>query len=378
MKSALSATATPGACTGTSAWAGTNSLRRWAGAPIGRRPRRGNQLRGLPRKGPQEVLAHTSNQRPPASSRRSGASFDASSHSSASRSRTKTCNPSRKREPPEDGKKGPLWAPGVPVRATMSRNQASLPSLWLRCDRAHCASHLAHVPRQRLGLRRPVRRWASAQYCSKHTTERNPNRRGRQTLSGSDLRPRPASVGGRLRRASHLQRDRLTVGDCWVGGERDQAGLVDASSPSSSVASRSSFAGFRFPPDVITVAVRWYLRYGRSYRDFEELLDERGIDVDHVSVFRWVQRFTRLLIDAAAPADTPQTIDGSWTRPMSRSPGGVSIPGDRPVRLGHRRPHHREAESGGHPPVLHPGTRARPTTDRDQHRSGTCLPVGAR
>jgi hypothetical protein len=143
MKSALSATATPGACTGTSAWAGTNSLRRWAGAPIGRRPRRGNQLRGLPRKGPQEVLAHTSNQRPPASSRRSGASFDASSHSSASRSRTKTCNPSRKREPPEDGKKGPLWAPGVPVRATMSRNQASLPSLWLRCDRAHCASHLA-------------------------------------------------------------------------------------------------------------------------------------------------------------------------------------------------------------------------------------------
>ena len=42
----------------------------------------------------------------------------------------------------------------------------------------------------------------------------------------------------------------------------------------------SSFAGFRFPPDVIMIAVRWYLRYGLSYRDVEELLAERGITVD--------------------------------------------------------------------------------------------------
>jgi hypothetical protein len=48
-------------------------------------------------------------------------------------------------------------------------------------------------------------------------------------------------------------------------------------------ASRSSFAGFRFPPDVITLAVRWYLRYGLSYRDVEELLAERVITVDHVN-----------------------------------------------------------------------------------------------
>ena len=65
--------------------------------------------------------------------------------------------------------------------------------------------------------------------------------------------------------------------------------------------SRSSFAGFRFPPDVIVIAVRWYLRYGLSYRDVEELLAERGITVDHVTVYRWVQRFTPLLIDAARP-----------------------------------------------------------------------------
>jgi transposase, IS6 family len=45
---------------------------------------------------------------------------------------------------------------------------------------------------------------------------------------------------------------------------------------------RSRFAGFRFPPDVIMIAVRWYLRYGLSYRDVEELLVERGVVVDHV------------------------------------------------------------------------------------------------
>ena len=62
---------------------------------------------------------------------------------------------------------------------------------------------------------------------------------------------------------------------------------------------RSSFAGFRFPAEVILVAVRWYLRYGLSYRDVEELLAERGIEVDHVTIYRWVQRFTPLLADAA-------------------------------------------------------------------------------
>jgi IS6 family transposase len=60
--------------------------------------------------------------------------------------------------------------------------------------------------------------------------------------------------------------------------------------PRSAPVPRSAFAGFRFTPDVIVVAVRWYLRFGLSYRDVEELLTERGIEVDHVSIYRWVLR----------------------------------------------------------------------------------------
>jgi transposase-like protein len=61
----------------------------------------------------------------------------------------------------------------------------------------------------------------------------------------------------------------------------------------------SAFAGYRFPPEVITLAVRWYLRFGLSYRDVEELLGERGIEVDHVTIYRWVQRFAPEFAEAA-------------------------------------------------------------------------------
>jgi transposase-like protein len=61
----------------------------------------------------------------------------------------------------------------------------------------------------------------------------------------------------------------------------------------------SAFAGYRFPPQVITLAVRWYIRSGLSYRDVEELLAERGIEVDHVTIYRWVQRFALEFVEAA-------------------------------------------------------------------------------
>lgn len=75
---------------------------------------------------------------------------------------------------------------------------------------------------------------------------------------------------------------------------------------------------------MISVAVRWYLRYGLSYRDVEELLAERGITVDHVTIYRWVQRFTPEFIEAARPCrhvpgdrwfvdETYLKVAGQWT-----------------------------------------------------------------
>ena len=53
----------------------------------------------------------------------------------------------------------------------------------------------------------------------------------------------------------------------------------------------SLFKWRHFEADMILCAVRWYLRYALSDRDVEELLRERGVGVDHTTVFRWVQRY---------------------------------------------------------------------------------------
>jgi transposase, IS6 family len=124
--------------------------------------------------------------------------------------------------------------------------------------------------------------------------------------------------------------DAWTSPDHWMatGWSHGTVALADRGwQETSSVTARrttSVFAGFRFPPDVISVAVRWYLRYGLSYRDLEELLAERGVSVDHVSVYRWVQRFTPEFIEAARPCrhapgdrwfvdETYLKVAGTWT-----------------------------------------------------------------
>jgi transposase, IS6 family len=67
---------------------------------------------------------------------------------------------------------------------------------------------------------------------------------------------------------------------------------------------------------VTVLAVCGYLRFGLSYRDVEALLAERGIEVDHVTVYRWVQRYMPLLAEAARPAGIRSAIAGTRTRPM--------------------------------------------------------------
>ena len=145
--------------------------------------------------------------------------------------------------------------------------------------------------------------------------------------------------------------------------------------------SRSAFAGFRFPAEVITVAVRWYLRYGLSYRDVEELLAERGVEVDHVTVYRWVQRFTPLFADAArfarhAPGDrwfvdeTYVKVGGVWRyvyRAVDQHGQVIDVLVSKRARRRCR------------PPVLPPRVdHAEGDAVRGGHRQGTGLPAGSR
>jgi transposase, IS6 family len=64
--------------------------------------------------------------------------------------------------------------------------------------------------------------------------------------------------------------------------------------------SASSSAAFRFPPEVMSITVQWYRRYG-PVLPVEQQLAERGRDVDHVMIYPWVQRFRSKFLEAAKP-----------------------------------------------------------------------------
>jgi transposase-like protein len=59
-----------------------------------------------------------------------------------------------------------------------------------------------------------------------------------------------------------------------------------------------SFKGAHFPKDIILMGVRWYVAYPLSYRHVEELLEERGVPVDHATIQRWVVKYSPLLEEA--------------------------------------------------------------------------------
>jgi transposase-like protein len=85
------------------------------------------------------------------------------------------------------------------------------------------------------------------------------------------------------------------------------------------------------------MAVGWYLRFSLSYRDVEELLAERGLRADHVTVWRWVQRYgpemEQRLRRRLKPTNDSWRVDkstsglrasgciytGLWTPPVRRS-----------------------------------------------------------
>ena len=76
------------------------------------------------------------------------------------------------------------------------------------------------------------------------------------------------------------------------------------------MAERPIFKWRHFAPEVILCAVRWYLRYSLSYREVQELLEERDLRVDHTTVWRWVQRYAPELDQRTRPHLKP--TNKSW------------------------------------------------------------------
>ncbi len=126
---------------------------------------------------------------------------------------------------------------------------------------------------------------------------------GRDWLPRMPARVSAAPLSGRTYRACRsISALRISRGSRGDGGDEipvGGAGVEQGANPV--VAEAGEAEGDAFDDLVILLAVRWYLRYGLSYRDLEELLADRGIEVDHVTLYRWVQRFTPLIIDAARP-----------------------------------------------------------------------------
>src|SRR5437762_3882469 len=63
----------------------------------------------------------------------------------------------------------------------------------------------------------------------------------------------------------------------------------------------SPFKWRHFEAEIILLCVRWYLRYSLSYRDLEEMMRERGLQVDHTTIYRWVQHYAPELEQRCKP-----------------------------------------------------------------------------
>jgi transposase-like protein len=74
--------------------------------------------------------------------------------------------------------------------------------------------------------------------------------------------------------------------------------------------SPNPFKWRHFQSDIILLCVRWYLRYALSYRDLEEMMQERGLHVDHTTIYRWVQQYAPELEKRCRPHLKPTT--DSW------------------------------------------------------------------
>lgn len=89
--------------------------------------------------------------------------------------------------------------------------------------------------------------------------------------------------------------------------------------------SSSAFSGRAFSDDIISLAVRWYVRYRLSYAEVSEWLAERGILIDQSTIYRWVQRFLPLFGDVARPYRKPVGPDWRVDETHARIGGALAL-----------------------------------------------------
>jgi putative transposase len=79
-----------------------------------------------------------------------------------------------------------------------------------------------------------------------------------------------------------------------------------------------SFKGRHFPKDIILMAVRWKVAHPLSYRAIEELMEERGVNLDHSTVQKWVVHYAPQLELKFRKKRSKSVAVGEWTRRISK------------------------------------------------------------
>src|SRR5215475_5876800 len=79
------------------------------------------------------------------------------------------------------------------------------------------------------------------------------------------------------------------------------------------------FRGRHFEPEIISTCVRWYLRFSLSLRNVEEMMAERGLMVDHTTVWRWCQKYGPMIYHRLRGKLKYKTTTWTWTKPTFES-----------------------------------------------------------
>ena len=90
-----------------------------------------------------------------------------------------------------------------------------------------------------------------------------------------------------------------------------------------------------FEAEIILLCVRWYLRYSLSYRDLEEMMRERGLQVDHTTIYRWVQHYAPELEKRSRPhlkaTNDSWRVDETYIKSATRT-WSLTLPEAKEVR----------------------------------------------